>query len=150
MVILWFQVLNLRLCKVILIRTNNQTKYGVHRVEYNVQRAMNTLSGSADKCLWDTSKKIAGTARNIDRWRSEVYLILDRVRTEISLLLSSEKKIRDAQTALGIICSISTECLERRSFRLETDLTLDPAQVELVKVRISQKTAVYIMRVKYI
>lgn len=73
-------------------------------------------------------------ARNIDRWKSNMFQVLERMRIEIDSVLLSKKKMLKAQTALGIICSISTECLERRSFRLDMDLTLDPGQVELIKV----------------
>lgn len=104
------------------------------RVEYNVQRAINSLSGSADKSMLDSANKIAGTARGIDRWKVDIFQTLEGVRDEIDLLLSSKKKIQRSQMALGIICSISTECLERRSSREDTDLTLDPGQVELIKV----------------
>lgn len=104
------------------------------RVEYNVQRAINTLSGSVDKCMLDSTNKISSTARNIDRWRADMFQGLVNIRNEIDLLLLSKQKILKAQTALGVICSISTECLERRSFRLNMDLTLDPGQVELIKV----------------
>lgn len=104
------------------------------RVEYNVQRAINTLSGSVDKCMLDSTNKISSTARNIDRWRADMFQCLVNVRNEIDLLMLNKQKILKAQTALGVICSISTECLERRSFRLNVDLTLDPGQVELVKV----------------
>lgn len=62
---------------------------------------------------------------------------LEDTREEIALLLSSKQKLMKAQTALGVIRSISAECLERRSFRLAVDLTLDPGQVELIKVRFS-------------
>lgn len=99
-----------------------------------MQRAINTLSVSVDKCLLDSSKKIAGTARSVDRWRADLFLMLENVREENGRLEWSKQKIRKAQTALGVICSISVECLERRSFRLDTDLTLDPGQVELIKV----------------
>ncbi|XP_008187402.1 tektin-4 [Acyrthosiphon pisum] len=102
-------------------------------VEYNVQRAINTLSGSADKSMSDSTNKIAGMTRNIDRWKAHMFQVIENMRNEIDLLILSKTKIQKAQTALRIICSISTECLERRSFRLETDLTLDPGQVELVK-----------------
>jgi hypothetical protein len=107
------------------------------RVEYNVQRAINTLSASVDKYALDSTNKIAGTARRIDAWRLDVLQALESVRDEIALLLSSKQKLQKAQTALGVIRSISVECLERRSFRLAVDLTLDPGQVELVKVRIT-------------
>ncbi|KAL4132151.1 hypothetical protein QTP88_009358 [Uroleucon formosanum] len=102
-------------------------------VEYNVQRAINTLSGSVDKCMSDSTNKIAGMARNIDRWKTHMFQVIENMRNEIDLLMLSKTKIQKAQTALRIVCSISTECLERRSFRLETDLTLDPGQVELNK-----------------
>jgi len=105
------------------------------RVEYNVQRAINTLSGSVDKCMSDSTNKIAGMARNIDRWKAHMFQVVEDMRNEIDLLMLHKTKIQKAQTALRIICSISTECLERRSFRLEMDLTLDPGQVELVKVQ---------------
>lgn len=104
------------------------------RVEYNVQRAVNTLSGSVDKCMLDSTNKIAGTARNIDRWREDMYQILECVRREIDLLMCSRNRTLKAQMALRIICSISTECLDRRAFRLHMDLTEDPGQIELIKV----------------
>lgn len=104
------------------------------RVEYNVQRAINTLSGSVDKGMLDSTNKIAGTARSIDRWKASMYQALENVRNEIDLLCLGQKKLQKSQTALGVICSISTECLDRRSFRLDMDLALDPSQVELVKV----------------
>jgi len=99
-----------------------------------VQRAINTLSWSVDKSMSDSTNKIAGMARNIDRWKSYMAQVIENMRDEIDLLALSKKKIQKAQTALRIICSISTECLERRSLRLDMDLTLDPGQVELVKV----------------
>jgi len=99
-----------------------------------VQRAINTLSASVDKCMLDSTNKIAGMARNIDRWKTYMLQILENIRNEIDLLMLSKKKIQKAQIALNIICSISTECLERRSFRLDMDHTLDPGQVELLKV----------------
>ncbi|XP_025424152.1 tektin-4-like isoform X2 [Sipha flava] len=114
----------------------NRSVRGYHQsnvVEYNVQRAINTLSASVDKYALDSTNKIAGTARRIDAWRLDVLQALESVRDEIALLLSSKQKLQKAQTALGVIRSISVECLERRSFRLAVDLTLDPGQVELVK-----------------
>lgn len=73
-------------------------------------------------------------ARNTDRWKNNIFQVLERMRNEIDSVLLSKKKMLRAQTALGIVCTISTECLERRSFRLDMDLTLDPGQVELIKV----------------
>ncbi|XP_060854782.1 tektin-4-like [Rhopalosiphum padi] len=116
-----------------LLNRSNQGHHQSNVVEYNVQRAINTLSGSVDKCMLDSTNKIAGMARNIDRWKTYMFQILENMRNEIGLLILSKKKIQNAQAALHIICSISTECLERRSFRLEMDHTLDPGQVELVK-----------------
>jgi len=82
----------------------------------------------------DSTNKIAGMARSIDRWKEYMIQVIENMRNEIDLLILSKTKIQNSQTALRIICSISTECLERRSLRLDTDLTLDPGQVELVKV----------------
>lgn len=82
----------------------------------------------------NSTNKIAGMARSIDRWKEYMTQVIENMRNEIDLLTLSKTKIQKAQMALRIICSISTECLERRSFRLDTDLTLDPGQVELVKV----------------
>lgn len=107
------------------------------RVEYNVQRAINTMAASVDKHALDSTNKIAATARRIDAWWLDVLQTLERTRDEIALLLLSKQKLRKAQTALGVIRSISVECLERRSSRLAMDLTLDPGQVELIKVRFS-------------
>lgn len=104
------------------------------RVEYNIQRAINTLSGSVDKAMLDSTNKISSTVTNIHRWKADIYQVLENMKTEIELLMISKKKIQKAQTALGVICFISTECLERRSFRLEMDFTLDPGQIELFKV----------------
>jgi len=93
--------------------------------------------------MLDSTNKIAGMARNIDRWKTYMFQILENMRNEIGLLILSKKKIQNAQAALHIICSISTECLERRSFRLEMDHTLDPGQVELVKVLYSLLVIVF-------
>ncbi|XP_025202603.1 tektin-4 [Melanaphis sacchari] len=117
----------------VLLNRSVQGHHQLNVVEYNVQRAINTISGSVDKCMLDSTNKIAGTARNIDRWRTYMFQVLKNMQNEIDLLMLSKKKIQKAQTALRIICSISTECLERRSFRLEMDHTLDPGQVELLK-----------------
>lgn len=69
-----------------------------------------------------------------------MFEALENVRNEIDLLNLYLKKIQKSRIALGVVCSISTECLERRSFRLDMDLTLDPAQVELINVKHSNKT----------
>ncbi|XP_027850546.1 tektin-4 isoform X1 [Aphis gossypii] len=118
-----------------LLQRSVQGHHHSNVVEYNVQRAINTLSASVDKCMLDSTNKIAGMARNIDRWKTYMLQILENIRNEIDLLMLSKKKIQKAQIALNIICSISTECLERRSFRLDMDHTLDPGQVELLKER---------------
>jgi len=86
--------------------------------------------------MLDSSNKIAGTVKNIHRWKEDLFICLKKLRDEIDLLLLSKKKIQRAQTALGIVCSITTECLARRAFRLNKDLTLDSGQVELIKVRL--------------
>ncbi|VVC29221.1 Hypothetical protein CINCED_3A002448 [Cinara cedri] len=104
-----------------------------NEVEYNVKRAINTLSASTDKSMLDTTKRISNSTMNIDKWKVDMFQSLRNIRNEIDLLLLGKKKIQIAQKALGVICSISTECLERRSFRLEMDLILDPGQIELVK-----------------
>ncbi|XP_050542028.1 tektin-4 isoform X2 [Daktulosphaira vitifoliae] len=104
----------------------------INSVEYNVQRAINTISRSVDISILDSSNKIASSARNIDRWRANMYQALENIRNEIDLLYFYLKKLQRSRIALNVICSITTECLERRSYRLDMDLTLDPAQVELI------------------
>lgn len=106
----------------------------MRRVEYNVHRAINTIPTSADKCMLDNTVRMSITAKNINKWRLDMLQCLTNVHKEIDLLLVCKKKIQAVQKALTIICSISTECLDRRSFRLEIDLSLDPGQMELIKV----------------
>jgi hypothetical protein len=94
-------------------------------------------SAVADRYALGSTNKIAAKARYTDYRMAIISETLELISNEIDALMASKTRIERAQKALALVFSVCTECLALRSLKLDKDVTLDKAQVELVKVRFS-------------
>lgn len=91
---------------------------------------------SADKAQHNSTVRLGESAYDIHRWKLEVERALQDMMVELDLLESQRRRAKLAKQVLGVVKSINSECLKRRTLRMEPDLVRDAVEEELIKVLI--------------
>jgi len=109
---------------------------GLHRVnmaEFNSRKGLECIAASADKNQQTNTERLATRTHELLRWKNEVERSLEAMMEELSLLEAQRRRAYQAKAALGLIRSISSECMGRRAMREGHDLARDKVEEELVK-----------------
>ena len=104
------------------------------RAEYNSRRGLECISASADKNQHSSTVKLSERAHEILRWKTEVERAIEAMVEEINNLEQQQKRANNSKSVLGMIKSISSECMARRAQREGHELARDNVEEELIKV----------------
>ncbi|XP_022837392.1 tektin-4-like [Spodoptera litura] len=102
-------------------------------VQYNAKSSIMQAFGNIDKEQNENEKRLKQKAKDIFRWKVEVERACSSITQEVELLEIDRQRLKGASRVLMLPESISKECLDLRSNRLEPDLVADLAEQELVK-----------------
>ncbi|KAK9507778.1 hypothetical protein O3M35_007557 [Rhynocoris fuscipes] len=108
----------------------------LHRVnmaEYNSRRGLKCTANLADKVQTENTRRLAERSNELLRWKGEVERSIQAMTEEIRLLEMQRRRTKQAKTVLGLVYSISSECLARRAMREGYDLARDATEEELIK-----------------
>ncbi|XP_022185887.2 tektin-4 isoform X2 [Nilaparvata lugens] len=104
-----------------------------HEVEMKSRHAMRSTAVSSDKMQQQNTVELGRRAHDIHRWKTELERALEDMTLELELLESQRRRAKQAKAVLGVVRSISAECLSRRALRMEEDLVRDAVEEELIK-----------------
>uniref|UniRef100_A0A1B6BY47 Tektin n=1 Tax=Clastoptera arizonana TaxID=38151 RepID=A0A1B6BY47_9HEMI len=102
-------------------------------VELNSRQAMESIAAAADKTQHANTLRLGQRAREIHRWKTELERAIEEMIQELDLLEQQRRRAEQAKAVLGIVKNIASECLNRRTTRMEPDLVRDTAEEELIK-----------------
>lgn len=102
-------------------------------IDYNAKTSIMQAFGNIDKQQLENNKRLKQKARDIFRWKVEVEKACKSITEEVELLEIDRQRLKGASRVLMLPESISKECLDLRSNRLEPDLVADLAEQELIK-----------------
>lgn len=108
------------------------TEKGRQLTEDCKKQIEDALKGIAAKSN-ETNGKLKNRIKDLSFWTKEVENCLKSMDNEINALETDRRKLKAATRILMLPESISKECIELRSNRLEPDLVRDDAEQELIK-----------------
>lgn len=100
----------------------------------NAKQCVDRVYAAANKTQLDTTEHLKSRSHVVYRWKAELEHAIAALAEEIELLESERRRVQRSLSVLTVPESISSEFLQLRSFRLESDLVRDPVEEELVKV----------------
>ncbi|KAL1139824.1 hypothetical protein AAG570_006801 [Ranatra chinensis] len=116
-----------------VLTTSADDLHKINVTEFNSRRALESISKSADQNQWKSTKKLAERTHEIFRWKTEVERAIDAITEECKMLESERRRTSQARSVLGIVRSISNECMSRRGMREGYELARDKIEEELIK-----------------
>lgn len=94
---------------------------------------MDKCRSNIDKEQADNKKRAQQRATEIHRWKCELEKAIEASIEELTLLQEEYNRLKHASAILTLPESIASECLDRRSGRLEPELVRDEIEEELIK-----------------
>lgn len=85
----------------------------------------------------ENSKELSKRVHDVHRWKAELEYAISAMSDEINTLELQRQRLKTAMRVLHMPESITRECLNQRTARLEPDLVRDKAEEELIKARFS-------------
>ncbi|XP_075232074.1 tektin A [Lycorma delicatula] len=110
-----------------------EDQYRSNLVELSSRQAMQTIAATADKAQYNSTVRLGERAHHIHRWKTEIEQSIFDMILELELLETQRRRIKQAKSVHVIVKSINSECLSRRSLRMEPDLVRDLVEEELIK-----------------
>lgn len=95
---------------------------------------MDRVYATANKTQLDTTEHLKSRSHVVYHWKAELEHAIAALAEEIELLESERRRVQRSLSMLTVPESISSEFLQLRSFRLESDLVRDPVEEQLIKV----------------
>ncbi|XP_055836523.1 tektin-4 [Episyrphus balteatus] len=103
------------------------------RNEYISKTQATHLLAQSDKMQQENYTNVKNRVKFINEMKTALHRAISAMKDEITTLEEDEIRIQNSSIALRIPESITKECLSKRSYRPETELTLDDPENELIK-----------------
>lgn len=95
---------------------------------------MNETYAAADKSQLKTTEHLKTRVKVVYHWKAELKYAIATIVEEIRLLEAEHRRVQRSLSILNIPVSITSEFLQLRSSRLESDLVRDDVEEQLTKV----------------
>jgi tektin-4 len=103
------------------------------RVDLNGRQCATFTVADTNKKQNENSKELSKRVHDVHRWKAELEYAISAMSDEINTLELQRQRLKTAMRVLHMPESITRECLNQRTARLEPDLVRDKAEEELIK-----------------
>ncbi|XP_026469916.1 tektin-4-like [Ctenocephalides felis] len=116
-----------------LLNKGDSAMQETYRNSYNSKNAMSEIFAIADKNAADNANRMVNRTQELNRWKTELERAIFAMSEEVQVLEEQRRRLKGAGSVLKIPESIVSECIERRSGRMEPDLVRDNVEEELIR-----------------
>ncbi|XP_023015774.1 tektin A [Leptinotarsa decemlineata] len=116
-----------------ILDMSSTEQHRANLIDWNGRQCLEQTQADTDKNQEDNTKRLNQRELEIHRWKCELERAIAASAEEIGFMEEQRRRLKQASSVLTMPESISGECLERRTGRMDSELVRDEVEDELIR-----------------